>query len=362
MAVVVAMVIGSGASCPAWELVEVDGLEYVTLDSVKQFYQFDTISRKDRSVVIENRSVEMKLKIGQRDCFMNNVKFVLCREFIESDSKLLVSRIDLAKLFDPVLRPHYLTGAADFRTLVVDPGHGGEDAGFSNELGTESGYTLRVAEILKPLLEKRGFKVLLTRDGDRELSGQQRVEIANGLEGEAIFVGIHFSEGQKDQRGIRTFRMAPQGVPHFSRALRDSDFDPCIGNTHDPANVALAAAVHASVLRRLGSNTFDRGIQCARFEELRILNLPAIWIEGGFLSHPDEARLIHSEAYQKALANGIVDAVLKFRHAVGRAKVAGSPEVDGEPVEETTPTGSGGDDPPTNAEETSDDVKVPEGE
>jgi len=89
------------------------------------------------------------------------------------------------------------------------------------------------------------------------------------------------------------------------------------GNQHDSANIALATSVHGSLLRRLQKHTFDRGIKRARFSVLSGVRHPAILMEGGFMSHPHEARLIDNDAYQNALANGIVDAVIKYRYAVG---------------------------------------------
>jgi N-acetylmuramoyl-L-alanine amidase len=90
------------------------------------------------------------------------------------------------------------------------------------------------------------------------------------------------------------------------------------GNEHDSANIALATSVHGSRLRRLQQHTFDRGIKRARFSVLSGVRHPAILLEGGFMTHPYEAGLIANESYQNALANGIVDAIAKYRFAVSR--------------------------------------------
>lgn len=70
------------------------------------------------------------------------------------------------------------------------------------------------------------------------------------------------------------------------------------------------------MLRRLGKNTFDRGIKRARFSVLSGVRHPAVLFEGGFLSHPYEARLIANDQYQAAVAGGIVDSIAKYRFAV----------------------------------------------
>ena len=98
-----------------------------------------------------------------------------------------------------------------------------------------------------------------------------------------------------------------------------------VGNEHDSANIALATSVHGSVLLRLQNNTFDRGIKHARFSVLSGVRHPAILLEGGFLSHPYEARLIDNPKYQDALAKGVVEAISKYRFAVGGAQAGKAP-------------------------------------
>jgi N-acetylmuramoyl-L-alanine amidase len=301
----------------AWEVLKIGGHDYVTAEGIKQFYRFDKITRNGNAVTLENKAVVMKLTVGHQDCYMNNVKFVFSYKVEAQGTKVLVSRVDLAKLVDPVLRPNYIRSAGSFRTIILDPGHGGKDPGATNPYGTEAAYNLLLANKLKPLLEQRGFKVLVTRPSNSFLSLQERVDFANRIPDDSIFISLHFNSGGRHARGIETFTLSPQGVAHYGRDLRADDFNERRGNEQDSANIALATAVHGSVLRRLGTNTFDRGIKRARYSVLTGIRHPAILLEGGFMSHPYEARLIDNEAYQNALARGVADAILKYRFAVG---------------------------------------------
>ena len=306
----------------AWETRSINGREYVAVNGMKDFYGFTNLRRAGNEVILENKKVLVKLRVGGQECTMNGVKFVFSYKVEDGNGQAWISRIDLAKLVDPVLRPNYIGNAGDFKTVIIDPGHGGKDPGATNGLGTEANYNLDVANRLKKILTERGYKVLMTRDTNRYLTLQERVDFANRINDNAIFISIHHNSGGGAARGLETFTLSPIGVAHYGRGLNTSDFQARTGNGHDSANVALATAVHGCVSRRLGKNTFDRGIKRARFSVLTGVKHPSILIECGFMTHQLEARLIHNEAYRNAVANGISEAVAKYRFAV--AKKAGN--------------------------------------
>jgi len=308
----------AGGWARAWEVVTYAEREYVTAESMRTFYGFKTLRRSGNQVELDRPEILMQMTIGGQDCVINGVKFVLTNKVEVVGSKVLLSRIDLVKLIDPVLRPTYIANAGSFQTVILDPGHGGKDPGATNSYGTEATYNLSVANKVKAELEKRGFKVVMTRSSDVYLSLQERVDIANQHKG-AVFISIHFNSGGRSARGIETFTLSPMGVAHYGRGLKPSDFVANTGNSFDSANVALATSVHGSVLGRLGkANTFDRGIKRARYSVLTGVRHPSILLEGGFLSHPTEAQLVHSARYQDALSLGVAEAVVKYRNAVSR--------------------------------------------
>ncbi|HVJ45036.1 MAG TPA: N-acetylmuramoyl-L-alanine amidase [Luteolibacter sp.] len=311
-----------------WNVTKIDGRDYIPVENLKQFYSFNGSTREGNKVILRRtdktgkKSVEMRLQIGSQECLLNNVKLIFTHGVEAGGSLGLVSRLDLSKLIDPVLRPNFIPNAGNFTTVILDAGHGGKDPGATNPLGTEANYNLALANRVKAQLEKIGFKVVLTRTSDRYYSLQERVDIANAVQGEAIFISLHFNSGGRDARGIETFTLSPPGVAHYGADFKSSDALARRGNEHDSANVALAMAVHGSILWRLGENTFDRGIKRARFSVLSGVRHPAILFEGGFMSHGYEARLIANEKYQAALGAGILDAIAKYRKAVTRGAPA----------------------------------------
>lgn len=303
-----------------WEIAKIDGHHYVTAESVQRFYGFDRFDRNGQKVVLEKRKVEMILTVGGKECLMNGVKFVFSHPVLEQFGRVYVSRTDLAKLIDPVLRPNFIQNAGDFRTVILDPGHGGSDSGATNAIGKEAYFNLLVAQRVKAKLLPQGFRVLMTRQSDQALTLTDRVNFANAVEENAVFISIHFNSGGEEARGIETFTLSPPGVAHYGRGVKSSDFFEKSGNMYDSANMALATSVHGSVLMRLGKQTFDRGIKRARFDVLTGVRHPSILLEGGFMTHPFESKLINSPVYQDALAQGVVDAIAKYRYAVSMSR------------------------------------------
>ncbi len=304
------------AAAVEWETKTIEGRDYVAVDGMKTFYQFDKLTRSGNDIELLNKKVLMKLNVGSQDCIMNGVKFVFSYKVEEAGGKAWVSRIDLAKLVDPVLRPNYIDNAENFRTVILDAGHGGKDPGATNALGTESNYNLITALAAKKQLEAKGYKVVLIRDDNRYLTLQERVDVANNVKENAIFISIHHNSGGSAARGIETFTLSPVGVAHYGRGLNQSDSVERTGNSHDSANVALATSLHGRMLQGLAENTFDRGIKRARFSVLTGVEHPAVLIECGFMTHPYEARLIDGVKYRAAVVSAIVDGVDRYRRAV----------------------------------------------
>ncbi len=323
----------SGAPAANWDVTKIDGYDYLSLESVKRLYKFTSMTRTGGSVRLKrgvrftdqakerankDKELVMDFKVGGNDCLMNDVKFVFSHTIASVGDKVYVSRLDFEKLIDPVLRPTFIQTAGDFRTVILDPGHGGKDPGATNPFGTEAAYNLSVANLVKSQLQAKGYKVVMTRESNIYLSLQERVTLANSIKENAIFISIHFNSGGRSARGIETFTLSPPGVSHYGSNFKASDSQTRAGNEHDSANIALATAVHGWTLRQLGKSTLDRGIKRARFSVLSGVSHPAILLEGGFMSHAFEARLIENPVYQKTLAAGVVFAIARYRAVVGQ--------------------------------------------
>jgi N-acetylmuramoyl-L-alanine amidase len=155
----------------------------------------------------------------------------------------------------------------------------------------------------------------LTRGTDGFIPLEDRPALANKFPN-AVFVSVHFNKSSTvGGTGIETFALAPRGVPSMDEEnLSYNDLKEYPGHSHDAENVALATAMHSSMLRQM--RLADRGIKRARFVVIRDLNIPGVLLEGGFMNHPIDGRLIAGSAYRDSFARAILEGVSRYRSAV----------------------------------------------
>jgi N-acetylmuramoyl-L-alanine amidase len=192
---------------------------------------------------------------------------------------------------------HPLTASAARRTIVIDAGHGGFDrGGIPGQVVPEKTMALDVAQRVAKKLRSAGYRVIMTRDSDVFIPLGLRVRIANA-QSNAEFVCIHFNSATRaGANGIETY---------YYRS--------------DSAQ--LAANIHRQVVG--GTSTDNRGIRRRGFYVLRKTTIPSILVECGFLTNPQEARLVLQSSYRDRLADRIVAGVEGKPTPYNRPVVAG---------------------------------------
>src|SRR5262249_44227792 len=148
----------------------------------------------DKSFEVGDGVRSLKGELNSKDFTINNIKFNLSYEIREADGSLCLSRMDLTKLLEPVLRPARIKGAEEVRTIVLDAGHGGHDNGAWSAYGYEKQFTLDVCLRAKKLFEAQGYRVVLTRSSDVFVPLYDRADIANRQKN-ALFISVHFNSG-----------------------------------------------------------------------------------------------------------------------------------------------------------------------
>ena len=194
-------------------------------------------------------------------------------------------------------------------TVVIDPGHGGNDEGTQYFHLAEKDITLDVALRLEKTLQSFEIPVVLTRHDDHYVGLAERVALANKLDN-AIFVSIHFNQSSSTAvGGVETF-YADEKIPlseewtwvgFFTRAEPAAALD----NGEN-----LAASIQAALVMRMDAT--NRGIKSKSLYVTRHTKAPAALVEAGFISNLLENQLLRQEDYRQRLANSIAEGVMNY--------------------------------------------------
>ncbi len=163
-----------------WQVIKVGPRDYLSVDNIAKFYGLiGNVDSTGKTVVLNNGRNMLQVTLDSREVIVNGVRNWFCFPVIAHENKFLVSRIDLAKTIEPQLRPQMIQRSGKVQTIVLDPGHGGFDKGAASTFGNEKTYALDVARQLRPLLQAKGFKVVMTRETDVFIPLEVRARIAN---------------------------------------------------------------------------------------------------------------------------------------------------------------------------------------
>jgi N-acetylmuramoyl-L-alanine amidase len=297
-----------------WEVIKVSGHDYLTVENISKFYGLPAgVVARGEKMRFETVKNPLEFVSGSREAMINGARSWLCFPLMEQDGRYLVSRTDVAKTIEPLVRPHRVSNIGNVQTVVLDPGHGGYDKGQVSLYGNEKDFALDVARKLRPLLQAKGFRVIMTREGDYFVPLEVRAKIANAARN-SIFVSIHFNatSDNPDATGFEIFSFTPRGAPSTSdTALTSTSYSMQPGSEVDAQSMALSACIYHSLLGHIPE--YDRGIKRARFAVLRLTKVPAVLIEGGFLTERGECKLIANKDWRAKLAGAIGVGVESYR-------------------------------------------------
>jgi len=215
---------------------------------------------------------------------------------------MILLRQVLLRIF-PIVAALLLPGCAlfgpgadlsNFRTVVVDPGHGGFDHGAHAISGMDEKYlTLDVARRLKPLLQERGYRVVMTRTTDVFIPLGVRTAISNAHP-DAAFVSIHCNwAGNRSATGVESYYYNPHSIPLARNILNQIAY--CYGS-------------------------HSRGVKSCHYFVLHHNRRPATLVELGFISNRSENAQLQNPAVRQLLAERIAAGISKIHggHAPSR--------------------------------------------
>jgi N-acetylmuramoyl-L-alanine amidase len=254
--------------------------------------------------------------------------------------------------------------APGIHTIVIDPGHGGVETGAIGPGGVqEKDLTLEFARNLAAKLGRLGVQTLLARTDDTRVELDARAAVANQNKAD-LFISIHLNSSLGGGAfGTETYFLSPQASdPRAARSAAAENSAPgaaatapgAAGATGAPAAAAaeqqdvdlilwdLAQSHHLAESQRFANmiqaelnetlQIKDRGVKQAPFRVLKGATMPAVLVELGFISNPEEEKKLQDPAYRDQLVEALVRAVARYKASVEGTPVAAAAPAAGTPV------------------------------
>ncbi len=223
---------------------------------------------------------------------------------------------------------------ARLATVVIDPGHGGEDPGARGRHGSrEKEITLLIAKRLKAMIDSEpDMRAVLTRDGDYYVPLGTRVDKARKVKAD-LFVSVHADAFIKPHaRGSSVFalserRATSEAARWLAKKENEADLiggvnidikDKYLAQTlldlSQTATIDHSLRLGGAVLGEIGQiNTLHKGqVEQASFAVLKSPDVPSILVETAFISNPQEEKRLNDEAYQDQLARAILTGIKRY--------------------------------------------------
>jgi len=202
------------------------------------------------------------------------------------------------------------------KTVVLDCGHGGMDKGAAPFKGVEEkNITLSVGLKVADLLKKKGVDVILTRSRDVTRLLDERADVALKVQPH-LFVSLHANASlNRSSQGIETFHISPSQLSHVRSTMNHNERDMADKVLCDRCSLSAECArvIHGDLMAaaaRKNATVSNRGVKQAFVSVLLGSRVPAVLVEMGFVSHPNEAKLLMSRSYQEQLANGLCNGIV----------------------------------------------------
>jgi len=234
------------------------------------------------------------------------------------------------KAADLERRSHFSVAA-----ILIDPGHGGKDSGAVGEHSVggkrirvvEKDIALEVSKRVHTTLSERfpDRRILITRKDDVYPTLEERVDMANEVDladNEAIiYISIHANASfNKNAKGFEVWYLNPE----YRRILVDKDKVGGLGEDIAPIlnamleeeftteSIILARSILEGLGTRIGSESQNRGVRAEEWFVVRNAKMPSVLVEMGFVTNPEEAKLLSEDDYLRRIADGVYNGVVDF--------------------------------------------------
>lgn len=209
-------------------------------------------------------------------------------------------------------------GPEEVRIVTLDPGHGGSETGAEGQNGSlEKNVVLSIARRVRDVLQERlGIRVILTRETDRDLSLDERAAIANNNKSN-LFLSIHADASpRRNARGSSVYFLSHTSTPSSPSTSSGGELDFILWDMAQTSHLSQSsrlAEILQEELQAVTGKQVNRGIKQNSFRVLKGATMPAVLVEVGFISNPDEENLLTSAEHQEELAEAIYRGILRYK-------------------------------------------------
>jgi N-acetylmuramoyl-L-alanine amidase len=276
-----------------------------------------TVPQHDLKVTLPSGS--LSFSVNSRKAMVKGTSVWLSVPVALNNGSAYVGTLDVVSALNPVFSPPGSAAGRLVKNIVLDPGHGGKDPGNQEGRQQEKQYTLLFAKDVRDALVRSGFKVSLTRERDTFLELPERPDIAR-RRGADLFLCLHFNSadgpGASAVKGVETYCMTPSRASSTNARGEGAGAGAYQGNRFDALNMLLAYQIQKAIAERTGAE--DRGVKRARFAVLRSAEMPAAYVEGGFMTHQADSKRIYDSVQRRQMAQAVADGVLAYKRIVER--------------------------------------------
>jgi N-acetylmuramoyl-L-alanine amidase len=296
----------------------VDKERFVYLRDLAGLYSCDITGPEGRAITLRSRWNTLVFTTEGREVRVNGTLVWLHDRLQLVRGRWAIREVDARYVIDPVIRPELYLQKAGTRVIVLDPGHGGQDTGARGARGVEEKRAvLDIARRVRNQLTSAGYRVYMTREGDRFIELEERCRMARRW-GADVFVSIHLnSAGNLSAAGTETYVLAAAG---YESTAGGSSTASVPGNRHEAANAILGYQIQRALVGRVGLT--DRGVKRSRFVVLKNAPCPAVLVECAFVSNRREEERLLREDFREAIAQGIARGTIQYMNTIRKAKLS----------------------------------------
>ena len=271
--------------------------------------------------------INLRNKYNTKTIYIINNKRLIIKVYPKKSKTIKVKKIK-------IIKNQKSNNILSNKIIVIDPGHGGKDSG---AIGPNKKYekfaVLNISKYLYYELQKKGFRVYLTRNNDKFIKLTNRTKFANRKKAD-IFISIHANSVAKKNaskaKGIETYFLSPARSNRAKRIAAKENSGDMKTLGYSSQNIVLellnrgkitssqkmAIDIQSHMLYNLkkyyGKDILDKGVREGPFWVLVGAQMPSVLIEVGYISHPYESKRIYSKSFQKRIAHGIANGVLSY--------------------------------------------------